>query len=99
MAKLPSKTQRILDILAAAGEKGMRFTDIQRALWVMTHGKRPFTRDLRGYWCTNLLGGMHYHRGILRFYCAKGADGLWRRNAQPHHGTPWKTMFGGEGRW
>lgn len=85
-----SKTQRILDILELSD--GMRFTDIQRVLWEMTHPKGSFTREFRGYWCTNLLGGGFYHAGILRFFATKGPDGLWRRNSRPHHGTPWTTM-------
>lgn len=85
-----SKSVRILDILAAHPE-GLKFSVIQRALWEMTH-LRPFTRDLRGYWCTNLLGGPFYHRGLLRFFATKGADGLWRRNSVPHNGRPWATM-------
>jgi hypothetical protein len=91
MANL-SKSVRILDLIDLS--PGMRLKDIQEALWKMTHPTRPFTRDLRGYWCTNLLGGMHYHPGILRFFCTKGADGLWRRNTKDHQGHPWRTMGG-----
>jgi len=82
-----NKSIRILDIIAASG--GMRFTDIQRTLWEMSHPKGTFTRQVRGYWCTNLLGGMHYHAGILRFFCTKGSDGLWRRNSLSHFNKPW----------
>lgn len=89
-AKKNSKSVRILDILAAHPE-GLKFTVIQRLLWEMTH-MRPFTKDLRGYWCTNLLGGSMYHAGLLRFFATKGADGLWRRNDVPHNGRPWATM-------
>jgi len=35
-------------------------------------------RRYRGFWCTYLLGGMHYHQGILHTFCEKGADGKWR---------------------
>ena len=90
MMNKESKSVRILDLLAAHPD-GLKFSALQRALWEMTH-LRPFTRDLRGYWCTNLLGGMHYHAGLLRFFATKGADGLWRRNDVPHNGRPWATM-------
>lgn len=100
-----SKSVRILDILEARGAQGMTFTDIQAELWIMSHpGKGEefdcdldYTgkaRRLRGYWCTNLLGGMHYHAGLLRFYADKGPDGLWRRNAKRHNGHPWRWMGG-----
>ena len=87
-----SKSVRILDIIAS--RDGTRFTDVQRMLWGMSRCE-PFTRQYRGYWCTNLLGGAHYHAGLLRFFCEKGADGLWRRNDIPHEGHPWSVMGGG----
>ena len=91
MKQVKSKSVRILDIIAS--RDGMRFTDIQEALWKMTH-KKPFTRQLRGYWCTNLLGGMMYHEGLLHYYCVKGKDGLWRRNKKSHNGHPFRWMGG-----
>jgi len=91
MKQVKSKSVRILDIIAS--RDGMRFTDIQEMLWKMSH-KEPFTRKLRGYWCTNLLGGMHYHEGILNYYCIKGKDGLWRRNEKNHNGHPFRWMGG-----
>jgi len=86
--KQVSKTVRILDLIASID--GMRFTDIQRALWEMSH-TRPFTRAERGYWCTNLCGGFYYHPGILNFYCEKGADGLWRTKLA-HGAKPWASL-------
>ena len=87
-----SKSVRILDMIAVSD--GMRFTDIQRALWYMSHA-RAFTREVRGYWCTNLLGvewtGL---RGLLRTFCVKGPDGLWRRNDVPHSGHPFAAIRG-----
>jgi hypothetical protein len=91
MMEKQSKSVRILDLIAKCD--GMRFTEIQRALWKMSN-LRPFTRELRGYWCTNLCGGMHYHAGLLNFFCDKGKDGLWRRNKTPHKGHPWSVMSG-----
>lgn len=81
---------RILDILASRPD-GMRFSEIQEAIWNMNHSV-PFSKAQRGHWCTNLLGGMHYHRGLLRFFASKGKDGRWRRNARPHHGHPWTIL-------
>lgn len=98
-----SKSVRILNILERAGTRGLSFTDIQSELWLMSYPDKgeefdcdlDYTgkaRRLRGYWCTNLLGGMHYHAGLLRFFAVKGRDGLWRRNSIPHNGRPWRTM-------
>jgi hypothetical protein len=87
-----SKTVRILDILEQAGQIGMRFSDIQEELWRMTYGDQPVTDTFRGYWCTNLLGGPYYHRGILHFFAVKSSSGLWVRNKVPHQGHPWKVM-------
>jgi len=81
-----NKSATILDIIS--GSSGMRFTDIQRALWYMSH-RENFTREERGYWCTALVGGAHYHGGLLNTYCVKGSDGLWRRNNTPHNNRPW----------
>lgn len=93
MMERQSKSVRILDLIAASGEKGMRFTDIQRALWTMSN-MRPFTRALRGYWCTNLLGVPFYREGLLRFFCEKNEDGNWVRNELPHMDHPWNVMSG-----
>lgn len=85
-----SKSTWILDLIAQRG--AMRFTDIQRELYERTHGPGTFNRELRGYWCTNLLGGFYYHAGLLHTFCTKGEDGLWRRNQVPHNGRPWKLV-------
>jgi len=84
-----NKSFRILNIIAA--NDGMRFTDIQRLLWEMNHPKGTFTRRLRGYWCTNLLGTVT-RDGLLRHWCVKGPDGLWRRNAKPMSKKPWHDV-------
>lgn len=85
-----SKSYRILELISRNG--AMRFRDIQKALWDMSHPGEPFT--CRGYWCTNLLGGMYYHKGLLRVFCVKGTDGLWRymRSFLPSH--PWEYVTG-----
>jgi hypothetical protein len=88
-----NKSIAILDLLEQLGETGMRFSDIQAELWNMSHPRGPgITRALRGYWCTALLGGSHYHRGLLRVYADKGADGRWRRNSVAHEGKPWAKV-------
>lgn len=91
MVKGESKSVRILDMIDVSGDTGMRFTEIPAALWSMTHAE-PFTRVVRGYWCTNLLGGPEYHRGLLRHFAVKGSDGRWRRNYRPHCGKPWALV-------
>jgi len=88
-----SKSLRILNLIASVD--GMRFTDIQRALWEMTHSE-PFTPKQRGYWCVGLTGcrlnsfivPARYSVGLLSFYCEKGPDGLWR-SKRPHSRMPW----------
>jgi hypothetical protein len=91
-ASKESKSVRILNLLASAGEQGMRFVDIQWALWDMTYADND---DMsRGYWCTNLLGGRYYHAGLLRYFADKGPDGRWRRNKRCHYGHPWRWLAG-----
>jgi len=77
---LQSKSVRVLDLIADRG--GMRYTDIQRALWEMSHPGEPMR--CRAYWGTNLG-----YLGLLETYCFKGSDGLWHRNDVPHHNRPW----------
>lgn len=89
MEKNPSKSVRMLDALALAGDQGMSFTEIQELLWGMSHPGVPFTRVERGYWCTNLLGGAFYHAGLLRVFAVKAEHGFWCRNDVPHDGHPW----------
>jgi hypothetical protein len=84
-----SKSVQVLD--AIKDNSGMRFRDIQKLLWYMSNDT-PFNRGLRGYWCTNLLGGQFYHTGLLHIFCVKGDDGLWRRNDIPHEGKPWQIV-------
>lgn len=85
-----SASVRFLDLLASRPD-GMRFKEIQRALWDMRgrsgHGEMP-----RGWWCTNLLGCMFHHAGLLHTYATKGSDGRWHRNSTPHDGKPWSKV-------
>lgn len=90
--KKKSMSLRILELIGASGTAGMRFTDIQAALWAMGHAE-PYTRDQRGYWCTNLLGGPFYHGGLLKVHCSKGTDGRWRLVRAPS-ATPWRQVTG-----
>lgn len=78
----PSKAVQILALLAQS-PSGLRFGDIQKAAWALNHPGPVPARVSRGYWCTNLLGLRNYHRGILRVYAERGADGRWRRNSVP----------------
>jgi hypothetical protein len=84
---MATKSVRILDMLEQAGDNGMEFGEIQEALWLMSHST-PFTREVRGYWCTNLC----YRPGLLKVFATKGPDGLWRRNTTPHNGHPWSVV-------
>ena len=87
-----SMSVRILDLIASRGEEGMRFTEIQRALWAMSHRPdTPFTRQDRGWWTTNLI---YSRSSLLRFFCRKNAQGRWVRNDVPHFGAPWSVMSG-----
>ncbi len=93
MESKESKSLRILDAIAEAGSEGMRFTDIQRMLWEMSNPVGTFTKKLRGYWCTALIGGAHYHGGLLKTFAVKGDDGRWRRNKRSHNGKPWQVIL------
>lgn len=86
---IESKTHRILHTLLEKG--AMRYRDIQKELWKMSH-TRPFTRAERGYWCTNLVGGPYYHKGILGVFARKGLDGLWRPNYNTVPTHPWSMI-------
>lgn len=87
-----SKSNRILELISLKG--AMTFRDIQRALWEMSHPGVPFTRAQRGYWCTNLLGGRFYHKGLLHTFCVKGHDGLWRYMRSQFFRHPWSYVNG-----
>jgi hypothetical protein len=41
-----------------------------------THPEQT-ARKYRGYYCTNLMGGPHYHQGLLNTYCVKLPNGRW----------------------
>jgi hypothetical protein len=89
-AKKTSLSVRILDALAAAGDTGMTFTELQRKVYALAHpGGHPLPQAKRGWWCTQFLGGPFYHAGLLHVYAVKGPDGRWRRNDVPHDGRPW----------
>jgi hypothetical protein len=92
VTKNKSKSLRILELIKASGEEGMRFTDIQRALWEMSHKTRPFSREVRGYWCTNLCGGGNScHPGLLYAYCSKNDAGRWVLT-EAFGDKPWKLI-------
>lgn len=86
--KRASNTEILLRMIEANG--GMRFTDIQRTLWKLGHPGQDVKLMSRGCYCTYLLGGPFYHRGVLRFFCKKCDDGLWRvvKPIEP----PWKKL-------
>lgn len=89
--KNPSYSVRILDLIASKPE-GMRFTEMQRALWEMSHPGQPFTRAQRCWWCGPLAGAQSYHGiGLLRMYCTK-IGRQYVRNAVPHDGKPWSRI-------
>ena len=86
--KRASNTEVMLRMIEANG--GMRFTEIQRLLWKLANPGDDVSKMGRGCYCTSLLGGPFYHAGVLRFFCAKGSDGLWRRNPNVTIEPPWK---------
>jgi hypothetical protein len=83
-----SQTKRILEFIA--NSNGVTFTQIQRELFGYTH-TRSFTRQDRGWWCTNLLGSPMNHEGLLHVFCEK-RDGKWHRNNVQHGVHPWKCI-------
>lgn len=92
-----SKSRRILDLIAAAGKRGMRYTEIQEALWKMTYPDAPFRvpstipyykgqNSNRGYWSTNLTP-------LLNYYCTQSKPGApYVRNRRDHKGEPWRVL-------
>jgi hypothetical protein len=72
---------------------GLTFTQIQKALWNMSHNSNaePFTRKSRGWWCTQLLGSPYNHDGLLHTFCEK-RNGKWYRNNIQHGKHPWTCV-------
>lgn len=85
-----SITERFLDLFAGKPE-GMRFSEIQRALWDM-RVRSCHTTMPRSWWCTNLVGALYSHVGLLATYATKGSDGRWYRNSVAHEGKPWSKV-------
>jgi hypothetical protein len=59
---------------------GRDWNDMTRCAWnsLEESFRVPVNRRrYRGYYCTILLGGMHYHQGLLHTYCVKMPDGKW----------------------
>jgi hypothetical protein len=97
--KKTSKSVFILRLIRRSGSKGLKLVEIQRALWQRSHGhEQPFNkRSHRGYWCSNLLGGV-YRYGLLRIFCERTADARWRwRNGLKHIPAHVWTFLDGPG--
>lgn len=74
---------------------GMRFTEIQRAMWLLKNPGGDVRTMSRGHYCTYFLGGPWYHAGVLRFFCIKDPQtGRWVRNPAVEIKGPWKRPFG-----
>jgi hypothetical protein len=106
-----TKAFKILEFIELAGEYGRSFSEIQEFIvtlngrdwneiklgpdWKPEHERRN-VRINRGYYCTILVGGMHYHQGLLHTYCVKLPNGRWtlteeiwtRENLNYQHGDP-----------
>ena len=78
MAKKIRKGEKILRFINKAGDKGRRFTEIQRFILKMN---RPYseydssTSD-RGYYCDSLCGTRN-QKGLLEQFCIKNDKGRW----------------------
>jgi len=78
MAKKIRKGEKVLRFINKAGDKGRRFTDIQRFIMKMN---RPYaeydssTTD-RGYYCS-ALSGTYNQKGLLEQFCIKNDKGRW----------------------
>jgi len=79
-------TWKVLEFIKSKGKEGASLKEIQLFIWVETgHDEDDFytkvrgenQRKTRGHWNTQLLGGMHYHEGILHKYCEKNDKGKW----------------------
>ena len=96
-----SKAVQVLALIESTGTKGMRFTDIQRVAFALTHPGKKFTRKNRGFWASNLAGKGKYHGlnsytnhiptdlGLLGRFCTKNEEGRWVRNEVQHNGHPY----------
>ena len=77
-----TKTYELMHFIKRAGARGCTFSEIQRFI-VEGNGLDYDARNCRGrrirrgYWCTQLLGGPHYHQGLLYTYCVKLPNGNW----------------------
>lgn len=86
--KPASNTEIMLRMIEASG--GMRLGEIQKLMWMLAHPGGDVKKMSRGAYCTYLLGGPYYHKGVLNFFCTKGSDKVWRRNPDVPLAPPWK---------
>ncbi len=78
MAKKIRKGEKVLRFINKAGDKGRRFTEIQRFIMKMNRPYREYdsgTTD-RGYYCSALCGTW-YKKGLLEQFCIKNNKGRW----------------------
>ena len=63
---MATTTQAIYDALLEAGSNGIRFTDAQRIAYKKAYPDRKYTRENRGFWCSNLAGAHSSYGGVHR---------------------------------
>jgi len=78
MAKKIRKGEKILRFINKAGDKGRRFTEIQKFILKINHPNAEYdssTTD-RGYYCS-ALSGTYNQKGLLEQFCIKNDKGRW----------------------
>jgi hypothetical protein len=78
MAKKIRKGEKVLRFINKAGERGRRFTDIQKFILKINHPNAVYdssTSD-RGYYCDALYGTCS-QKGLLEQFCIKNDRGRW----------------------
>jgi len=78
MAKKIRKGEKVLRFINKAGERGRRFTEIQKFILKINHPNTVYdssTSD-RGYYCS-ALSGTYNQKGLLEQFCIKNDRGRW----------------------
>ena len=78
MAKKIRKGEKVLRFINKAGDKGRRFTEIQKFILKLNHPGSEYdssTSD-RGYYCCALYGTGN-QKGLLEQFCTKNDKGRW----------------------
>ena len=76
MAKKIRKGEKVLRFINKAGDKGRRFTEIQKFILKINHPNTVYSTSNRGYYCDALYGNSS-QKGLLEQFCIKNDKGRW----------------------